>query len=295
MEGKTWGTTTLKDIATSKIDTLRNNQNAIDGFMHFIYIEDLVRIFLEPRTATNFDTKKSTDLFDVYKRQQVIDELYNSNKMPDDILDYFLKEGPIRGFKNTELVNDMFGFLYKFDNDPVLNSFIYEKLKDYSVRNKIKKVTGLVPDNFSSRFKNTLKLQIFVDNLKSFSIGESQVYKGMPVKYTNDLKISAKAETVDGVTTLYINENILKREFKNNKYTEAYNGPGSYKEQKLARLDPKFFYRNNNFREHSIGAQDYYEYVIEREYLRHIKPFSEVSTTVAYKTKSLFWRDILVL
>lgn len=281
MGDKIWSTTELQDIAKTDINLIKYNDNAINGLKHYIYLEELVRNFNEPRNATNFDTKKSSDLFDVYKRQQTINELYKSTKMPHDILDYYLNEGPIRGFKTTEIAEDMFGSFFKFKNDIILNDFIHEKLKDYAVRSKIKSITGFTPETFPARFKNSVLLQLSINNLKSFSIGESVVYKGMKVKYINTGTKAIELKDDE----LHINENILKKEFKNLKFTKEYKGPGSYSEQKLSPLNKEIFFRSGNYKNALIGAQDYYEFVIEREYLRSIKPLEEVSQTIDFKNK----------
>lgn len=281
---KAWDTDTLKTIAETHVTDVTQNETAISGFLHYLYIEELTRNMNTPRNITEFDTNKSQTFFDIRSKQLAIDEAYTDTRWPKEILDYITEFSPISEFQLTELVEDLFFPLFKTRTDDVLDKYIIDILKDYTKTGLIKSRTGMTKDIFPARFKNALTTYTFVNNLKSFSLGKSDFYSGMPVSYINTGDKSIEVKKVNGVDTILINENLLRREYKNKEFTKNAEGPSSYSAKGYSVVDPIFFYKEDS----DTGSKDYFNFVIAREYLRSIKPMEEFKKT--HKFKSTYTR-----
>jgi len=285
MYGNTiFSTETLEKIAKSSLNDVIKNVDAIAGFRHYIYIEELTKNMNTPRNLTEFDTAKSATLFDIYAKQLAINDAYQNTRWPKEILDYILETSPLASFRLTEIAQDLFGPLFQVRNNEVLNNFLVDIITDFKKIKAVESRTGLSKDIFPTRFKNALMTYLFVNNLKSFSIGESSFYKGMQVKYINTGTKSVEMVNIKGLPVIQINENLLRREYKNQEFTKNAEGRNSYNEQGLSPVEPVIFYKEDNHSNILTGSKDYYNFVIEREYLRSIKPVTEFIKTHQFKS-----------
>lgn len=280
-----FSTDKLQSIAKSDLTESIKDKDAVNGFLHYMYIEELARNFDEPRNKTNLDTTKSGSFFDVFSRQLLIDELYESTKMPRKIIKYIVETGPTSAFRTTELAQDLFGSLFTLRNHDILNTFLFDIEKDFAKIGLVKSRTGLDKEVFPSRFKNALMNYIFVNNLKSFKMGESTHYKGIPTHYMNTGNKPVHVKIENGKPVIHINENLLRREFKNQSFTKDVKGKGSYSEQGLATVGTNVFYKAETFTSKLVGSREYYDFVVEREYLRAIKPFDTFIDTYQFRSK----------
>jgi predicted NAD-dependent protein-ADP-ribosyltransferase YbiA (DUF1768 family) len=275
--------TSISDILSKRDEDflVNTHKDAVNGFLHYLYIEELARNFDEPRNKTNFDTNKSATLFDVFSKQTLVDELMESTKMPLKIIKYIVNTGPTSAFRTTELAQDLFGPLFPLRNDDVLNNYLFNTIKDFAKMGVVKRDTGFDKETFPGKFKNALMNYLFVNNLKSFNLGTSPFYKGMPISYINTgtEAISIKNDTIQ------INENLLKREFKSEVFVKDAKGKNSYAERGLATLNPNVFYKSESLGSKTLGAKAYYDFVVEREYLRSLESQAEFMQTYAFKSR----------
>lgn len=286
---QTFNSATLESIAQSTLDQSARDSAAVDGFMHYLYIEELTANFNEPRNKTNLDTNKSSTLFDVHKAQSLIDELYQSTKMPLKIIKYIVETGPTSAFRITELAQDLFGSLFKLRNSEQVNDYIFEMIKNFAATERLRDTTGINKEMFPAKYKNAMMSYLFVNNLKSFVMGESKYYKGFPVKYVNtgDKVVSIAPEKIDmgpAQLVITINENLLRRDFKNDNYTKEAIGKNSYKEQRLAPMGTNVFYKNAG-NDKLLGAKAYYNFVVEREYMRTLVSLDDFAKTHRFKAR----------
>lgn len=279
-----FSTETLEKIAKSSIAEAVKTQDAVAGFRHYIYIEELTKNMNTPRNLTEFDTAKSATLFDIHAKQLAIDEAYQNTRWPREILNYIVETSPLASFRLTEIAQDLFGPLFQVRNNEVLNNFLVDIIDNFKKMGAVKSRTGLSKDVFPTRFKNSLMTYLFVNNLKSFSIGESQFYKGMSVKYVNTGTKSIEILNIKGSPVIQINENLLRREYKNKDFTKDAEGTTSYHEQGLSPVEPVIFYKEDAHSNLLTGSRDYYSFVIEREYLRSIKPLDKFTETFQFKS-----------
>ena len=280
-----FSTETLRTVAKSKIEDGIKNQDAVAGFMHYLYVEELARNFDEPRSKTNLDTNRSSTLFDVHKKQALIDELYQSTKMPLKIIKYIVEIGPTSAFRITELAQDLFGSLFSVRNSDEVNEYLFSMIKDFAVTEKIQNDTGIHKDVFPVRYKNALTNFLFVNNLKSFVMGKSTFYKAMPIKYINTGTQAVTIRKVDGIDVMHINENQIQKDFKNKNFTKEAEGPTSYRAQKLAPLSANAFYKNAGYESKMLGAKSYFTFVAEREFMRSNTPFEKYVETDQFKVR----------
>lgn len=280
-----FNTQQLLDVAETKNPADLKQLNVVNGFLHYLYIEELTRKSNEPREVTKFDTDKEASLFDSYSTNAKIEELYRSEDMPGQVIRYANEEGPVSAFRLVEFSQDLIGPLFPFRNGDNLNKFIYDRINDYATLKRIKNATGLDAERFPARFKNAVMLHLFVNNLKSFSVGQSQFFKGNEVKYVSKSDKAVDVTMVNDKPVFTVNENLLKKEFKNKKFALGIKGKGSYTEQGLAGVNEALFYRSDQVSNKLIGLKEYIDFVMEREHMRLLNPYDKYILTNKFQTR----------
>lgn len=279
----------LANIKDSKSDS------ALAGFLHFLELEELAKGPRELKLKLNYDTSKSTTLFDAQRAEANLQKLSEETKIPSYIVQSILDESPIGSFRIQPFQLTLWGELFKLRNHPNFNNFLIEKLGDSDAITQMKKTFG-DEEVFISQFRNDFVVAMFLGAIKNYN-PDSKVYKGITIDINakiEDIKHSSRGALVkeeNGIPTIYLDKEVLDTQFskvfysgqkqenvspinriKYNKY--------SYESQSLAPVNASAFIYDGEARK-----SEYYNFVIEREYLRYQLPFKQIAKTIEFKNR----------
>lgn len=300
-------------------DTIRKgdtyNYTAEDraAFLHFLEAENMAMPIRDIKLKMNFDTSKSGTLFEAQNRILMKESLKSDARIPVEMVDKILTDSPIGSFYIQPFQLEIWKDLFQLRNHPALNKFLLNKFQE-GIGNDVNKTFG---DNekFANEFRNDLVGFIFQNSVRSFD-PKAQTYRGYEVNQkiyelknkldklkdgasTNRTRIALEKEMgallgvpVADVTVLrqgiaraikkldsgayaienqlYVDKVQLERDFMNRLYSKE-----DYAKRGLAKVNNQAF----------ETADEYYNFVYEREVLRKSQPFSMVSDSIAYAQK----------
>lgn len=295
--------------AMRKGDTYAYNDLDRAAFLHFIEAENMAMPVRDIKLKMNFDTTKSGTLFEAQNRILMKESLKYDARIPVEMVEKILTDSPIGSFYVQPFQLKVWKNLFQLRNHPTLNRFILNKFQEGN-GNDVKRTFGDT-EKFANEFRNDLVSFIFQNSVRSFGI-ENGTYRGyevnrtayelaakldkvksnqerlriekqlaaqfgIPVSEVTVLKqgISRAIEKLDNGAyalgdVLYVDKNQLKRDYQNKLYTTA-----DYTKRGLAKVNSQAF----------ETADEYYNFVYEREILRKTSPMSKVSDTISYLEK----------
>lgn len=295
-----------KAISAMTLDHAVSDKNAIGAFLHYLELEELSKPISNLKMKLNYDTSKSTTLFDAQKREAELSELLMDSKIPYDVVKGILDESPIGAFRVAPFQLQVWGRLFKFRNNDLINRFLIGEMSDPTSNKKMKKVYGST-EKYVEEFKNDFISLMFADAVKSFDINEP-VYKGAalsrntPVEFADQIGKGVVAIQKDGETKIYIDKEALDLQYDN-----ALFDPESKlsSDPRVAEFTKQYGYSTFGlapvssaaFMTYGEGRNEYYRFAIEREYLRATMPFKQVSKTPFFDQKlqhNMFTQEALV-
>jgi len=209
----------------------------------------------------NFDTSKSSTLFEAQNRMLMVEGLKSDNRIPVSIINDLLENSPISSFYIQPFQISIWKDLFKLRNHPVLNDFLAEKFNQ-GITEDIASTFG-DPEKFANEFRNDLLSFIFQNNLRAFNISNIKSYKGYGVDKVTTIEkvksLSHGAFVKDGI--LYVDEKQLRSDFSSNAYSTK-----EYSDKGLAKVSPLAFDNENEF----------FKFVFERENLRSVYPLESI-------------------
>lgn len=281
--------TLLEDGKTLTLDNMKklvssNNESsnlARGSFLHYIYLEDMMRGYDDIKAKTNVDTKKVPSLHEAQLRAEKVKELYESESMPNSIINYIEKHSSISGFFLKDFASQLWGKLFPLRNNNVKNAYLNKILDNYSQIKAIEKQTGYSKERFITEFDNNFIAFIFTNQIKGVEAGKSEYYKGIrtsktPIKYAEGINKAAFVKKDKTKPVIYINIKNIEQEFNNAAYLATAKGPTGYTAQGLAPVDAGAFANSQS------GRKEYENFVIEREYLRYSYPINTLSTNAEF-------------
>lgn len=254
------------------------------AFLHFLEIEEMMKGIANLKFKTNVDTRRSTTLFDAQNRLAEIEMLRDESRLPTELIDKVLEESVIGSFFVQDFQLKLWSKLFSLRNNDTLTQFLNGVIKDRDMRSEVEKNFGDDMERFVSEFKNDLLLFIFQNSLRDFNLGIDKTYKGMavseaPIKYVDKLEFGAFVKKDEsGQPKIFVDPLQLKSDWISKAFTAGSSSANSYKERELATLPTKaFMWRGVD------SEKEYYKFVVEREYLRYLIPFSDFQRTMEYK------------
>lgn len=285
----------MKEVAATPLREAYYDDNAKAAFLHYLELEDLAKGSRDIKMRLNYDTTRSTTLFDAQKSEADYEKLLMDDKFPIEVKEAMMKESPIGSFKIAEFQLQLWGPLFELRNNKELNNFLINKLTDAKAGKKMDKIYGS-EERYVEEFKSDFIVSIFTDAIKSFDIN-SPTYKGALIDEGSSIE---KIDHLDrGVTVqpdengeikIYLDRKTLDLQFDQSLYAGV-SGSGSLVKRKavanhnydtlgLARVPvAAFMYNSENRR------SEYYRFSIEREYQRLLTPFKEMTQTHYFKNK----------
>jgi hypothetical protein len=293
-----------KDIDFSKIDkktgeniaskiaklddyNAMKSEDAIAAFLHYLELEKLANEVTTIKSTLNYDTSRSTTLFDAQKSKVSLDKLKDNDLFPKELIDNFFKETPVGSFNIADFQLELWSPLFSIRNNSRVNDMLLADIANFNKSKKMVKMFGS-EDLYVQEFKNGLIAKMFIDEIKSFNVKNG--YRGLDVKKADietDKHLDKGVNVQDGV--VYIDEYVLERQFTNNLYT-------GHKEAS-PETDPirKKFIKDFNYGtlklapvrleafDSETGREDFMNFSIEREYLRATNPFAELSKSIYFQ------------
>jgi len=282
------GEETIKPETIEKIVTTqdRSSEDAVKAFLHYIEIEEMMKGIQELKFATNVDTKRSTSLFDAIMRTVRINSLRENSRLAPELVDKIMDESVIGSFFVQDFQVKLLGKLFKFRNNDIVNTFLKDKLN---------RSQADVEDTFDDQeefvrtFKNDLVSFVFQNQIKGFNLSHFKTYKGfdatteVPIKLIDKLDFGAFVKE----DVMYIDKTQLEKDWESGLYTKSNKEKNNYNSRGLATLDPTTFtwqgVKNKN---------EFFHFVVEREYLRSTIPFSDYRKTLEFKRANLLNQQI---
>lgn len=256
--------------AKKKGDVIEYTDFDKDVFLHFLEVEKMAKSMSLLKRTVNADTEKQSTLFEAQRKRVAIAELKTDGRIPEEMIDRIEKETVLGSFfKILDYQQEMWTDYFKIRNNKALTDFLLRSLSEQDTKNYIDRNFNNDLEKYANSFRNNFVPYLFQKQLYSFNIDKLTSYKGY------DTQSSLKVENVDFLTfgafvdnnTIYIDKKQLREDWANlNKPKE--------KPYMVAEVTQKDF---------ASGPEEYYKFVIEREYLRSVWPFKRLSETMFFK------------
>ena len=175
-----------KQVANNLYGRIENKSGMWDNvdraiFLHFLELEEMSKVMTKVKMNTNFDTSRSATLFDAQRKSQLLADLREEGMFPSAMIDAILTESPIGSFNVQDFQVELWQDLFKLRNNPVLNTFIMDKMKDLNEFNDAKDATFGDAEKMVNELRNDLTSFIFQNSIRKFNIND-KVYRGMDIK-----------------------------------------------------------------------------------------------------------------
>lgn len=237
--------------------------------LHFIEIEKQIKGLESIKRQSNPDTKLLKTAHQIKKRtQQYIDAIDNS-KVDPEMVSKLRNDSIISSFYVNDIAIDLIEPIMPLRMNNTVMNFMTDKLKRDLSKIQSRFGTGMDgEERFTSEFNNAVVNYIFQNFMSNFIDADGVItelpstYRGMSVVKKPGIKNGA--EIVDDV--LYVDVKTLESDYANKKYTKQYQGQDSYAKRGLLGFQ--------SGDEHFGSQASYNKYVIEREYLRTLYPFT---------------------
>lgn len=247
------------------------------AFLHFIEIENMAKAVRDVKMRMNFDTTKSSTLFEAQNKMLMVEQLREDNRMPVSIIDDLLSGSPISSFYVQPFQMEIWKDLFTLRNHPVMNSFLINKFKE-GIISDVDSTFG-DSEKFANEFRNDFMSYVFQNQINNFDINTIKTYEGLglddherPVKAVKSLTLGAFVH--DGV--MYVDKARLADDFNNQRYSEQV-----YADKGLAIIPRTAF----------PTANEYYRFVFEREHLRYINDFDKSQENKEFLNYSKVFAD----
>jgi len=246
------------------------------AFLHYLELEDMSRSIRDIKLRMNFDTKRSTTLFEAHNRQLQVEQLKADGKIPTSIVNNILTNSPIGSFNIQEFMINLWNPLFNLRNNKVVENFIVNKFRE-GISDDVEN-TFDDPEKFVSEFKNDLVSFIFQNSVKAFNLNNIKEYKGfnvdtsIPVESVKSLKNGVFVKN----NVIYVDKAQLQKDFS----TKAWSGISNLKDH-ITEYDPKTGLAVVNVNAFST-SKEYQSFVFEREYLRSMYTSDKVKTNADY-------------
>jgi hypothetical protein len=252
-------------------------------FLHYLTIEQQIQGLTALKMASNPDTSTMTDVGQAIQAEANMDALAEESKIDQDLRLGLLNDSVISSFFNTNLIRGLSKPLFKFRYDEDIQDYIQSYMGDIKNSAILKAAFGRnYRDKFPVTFRNDILSYIFQNALRKYNLGNEYssfaLTDSMSLTLAAGLKFGAQVVETSKGPTMVIDRVQLEKEFFDKAYLKGSEARNSYEQRGLYALEPGHFGSNT-----SSNKAEYIRFVIEREYLRHLMPYGEVSKTKEYE------------
>jgi hypothetical protein len=252
-------------------------------FLHFLTIEKQIDGLTRLKIASNPDTGTNEDVGQAIQAEATMDALAEETKIDQDLRTGLLKDSIISSFFNTKLVRGLAKPLFKFRYDDDIQEYIQNYMASMQNAALLKASFGSnYRDRFPVVFRNDILSYIFQNAMRKYNLGNEYSSYAMSDSVSlipaAGLKFGAQVTEVGGKPTMVVDQVQIEKEFFDKAYLQGSEATNSYEARGLYPLQPGHFGMNS-----SSNKAEYIRFVIEREYLRHLMPASEVVKTKEFE------------
>jgi hypothetical protein len=252
-------------------------------FLHYLTIEKQIQGLTALKMASNPDTSTMTDVGQAIQAEANMDALVEESKIDQDLRTGMLNDSIISSFFNTKLVRGLAKPLFKFRYDEDIQDYIQRYLSDFRNTSILKSTFGRnYRERFPVAFRNDVLSYLFQNALRKYNLGKDYSSYAMTdsigITPAAGLKFGAQVVEKDGVPTMVVDNVQIEKEFFDKAYLQGSEAQNNYESRGLYPLQPGHFGNNS-----SSNKAEYIRFVIEREYLRHLMPMSEIVKTKEFR------------
>jgi hypothetical protein len=268
------------------VDVLDKNLNATEFtdvdravFAHFLEIEEMANHTTQVSINLNFDTTKSSSLFNARVSLDKLDNL--SNGLSKETIDDIINNSPKGAYSIQRALIDILSGIFPLRDNEVVNDFISDELLNAVAGKRMideyKELMGVTTDEeFVRPFRNDLISYIFQKNYYNFNPND-KTYNGADVTYevaSVPFVFAKGAQLKDG--TLYVDRAQIKDLFQSGIYSD-----GRAWRTGTAPVD-KFIF---DMYDADTAEALFFKYVYQREILRtlELNNYDNISQTEEFK------------
>lgn len=264
-----------------RLDGFRNQeQEQFSDFdkavlLHFLELEDMASASQKFKLTTNVDTSRARSLFEASAKEYAISDLKSEGRIPSEMVDKIAEDTAISSFFNAlEYQQEIWSPYFKIRDSKQVKEFIHGILRG-PLRNEILENTYGNDANgvrkFVQMFLNDLMAYLFQKKLYDFDMVSMKSFKGFNEESIKSKKVVPLAYLQHGVffegDKMYIDRNQLAKDYQNLDKLD--------KEYPVAPVTRSMFPRENQ----------YFKFVIEREFIRSTKDFQAIEKTGHYQNR----------
>lgn len=265
----------------NRLDDVRNQPeqdfNMFDKavLLHFLELEDMASASQKFKLTTNVDTSRARSLFEASAKEYAISDLKSEGRIPSEMVDKIAEDTAISSFFNAlEYQQEIWSPYFKIRDSKEVKDYIHGLLRG-PFRNEILENTYGNDANglrkFVQMFMNDLMTYLFQKKLYDFDVKSMTSFKGFNEESIKAKKVVPLVYLQHGVffegQKMYIDRNQLAKDYQNLDKLD--------KEYPVAPVTRSMFPRENQ----------YFKFVIEREYIRSTKDFQAVEKTGHYQNR----------
>jgi hypothetical protein len=248
------------------------------AFLHFLELEDMSGATTEVKLSMNFDTTKTTSMYDAREKLAKSYKLDTNQRIPENIRNIIEKNTSIGSFNVQPFMINLLSGMFPLRDSSEFRMFINEEVDNYNYR---KEMPGVFrsKEQFINAFRNdftSYMFQRYVYDAKNFDI--KAPYKGATI--STDITAIPKLDygafikkEKDGYV-MYIDFAKINKDFQ----SKAYSKESFRDEFGLAPVSENYFKSGST----EVSKNSYYKFVYEREALRHMIPYVSYNTTADF-------------
>jgi hypothetical protein len=247
-------------------------------FLHYLEIEQQMNGVKKLKLNANADTSLKTSFSQIEDTESSLENLKDETKLDQTLLWKMINDSVTSSFFNGPMALQIGRPLFKMRYHPLITKWMV--INNQDIRNSLEKTFGVnKKDLYVDTFRNDMISLILQNTLRKYNIDKFyksyNVEETIPVEFANLPKFGAFVKkNKSGIPTMYIDKVTLEKEFENKSWSKSATDELSYNSKGLYALPISTFMNNGN-----SNKEEYFRFVAEREYLRSISPFSEISKT----------------
>jgi predicted NAD-dependent protein-ADP-ribosyltransferase YbiA (DUF1768 family) len=261
-------------IANMTLERAMGSPDARAAFLHYIELEKMANKMSDLKLSLNYDTSKSTSLFDAVQAEAKLATIEQESIFPRSVIKGILDESPIGSFRIAEFQLELWNPLFEIRNAENYNKYLISLASDFNTVTEMKKLYG-TEERYIENHKNDLIVKMFTDSVKDFGITD-KTYKGLKIEMAPSGSIPNGIEISEDKTTMRIDEKTLNRQFSQGIYAKKWSETG------LGQVSKNAFAGIAG----TEALKEYHRFVMEREYQRSLMPYDKMQSTHYFRYKA---------
>jgi len=247
-------------------------------FLHYIELEQQMNGIKKLKMNANADTSLKTTFSQIENTEASLENLKDETKLDQTLLWRMVNDSITSSFFNGPMALQVGRPLFKMRYHPLITKWMI--INDQDIRDSLGSTFGENKrDQYVDTFRNDMVSLVLQNTLRQYSIDKFyksyNVEESVPVEFANLPKYGAYVKKdKSGIPTMYMDKPTLEKEFEDKLWLKTSTDELSYNNKGLYPLSASTFMNNGN-----SNKEEYFRYVAEREYLRSILPFSDISKT----------------